>query len=128
MMDGIREYLQTILDHLEEEKFFATTCISKKVMTNCLVKAMEHNLDIKCDYQLDEQDMIDVYQKAFNIHISEVIADSLEEGLIEITGLDPNGELIYGLTEAGQKELEPQGHMISAKFERIGSFGPFCLN
>jgi DNA-binding PadR family transcriptional regulator len=77
---------------------------------------------------LDEQDMIDVYQKAFKIHISEVIADSLEEGLIEITGLDPNGELIYGLTEAGQKELEPQDNMISAKFERIESFGPFCLN
>ena len=128
MMDGIREYLQTILDHLEEEKFFESTRISKKLMRDCLIKAMEHNLDIKCDYQLDEQDMIDVHQKAFNIHISGVIADILQEGIIEITGVDPNGELIYGITEAGQKELEPQGHMISAKFERIGSFGPFCLN
>ena len=127
-MDGQREYFQSIINLLEEEKFFETTPISKKVMRDCVIKAMDHNLDTKGDYRLDEQDMINVYQKAIETHIAESIADALQEGLVEITGVDPNGELIYGITEAGQKELEPQGHMISAKFERIGSFGPFCLN
>ena len=128
MMGQVQEYLQDILDLLEEEKFFETTPISKKVMTDCLLKAMDHNLDTKGDYRLDEQDMLNVYQKAFETHIANAIADSLQEGLIEITGVDPNGDLIYGITEAGRKELEPQGHVITAKFEQIGSFGPFCLN
>lgn len=127
-MDGQREYFQSIINLLEEEKFFETTPISKKVMRDCVIKAMDHNLDTKGDYRLDEQDMINVYQKAIETHIAESIADALQEGLVEITGVDPNGELIYGITEAGQKELEPQGHMITAKFEMIGSFGPFCLN
>ena len=127
-MDGQREYFQSIINLLEEEKFFETTPISKKVMRDCVIKAMDHNLDTKGDYRLDEQDMINVYQKAIETHIAESIADALQEGIIEITGVDPNGELIYGITEAGQKELEPQGHMITAKFEMIGSFGPFCLN
>lgn len=127
-MDGQREYFQSIINLLEEEKFFETTPISKKVMRDCVIKAMDHNLDTKGDYRLDEQDMINVYQKAIETHIAESIADALQEGIIEITGVDPNGELIYGITEAGQKELEPQGQVITAKFEMIGSFGPFCLN
>lgn len=127
-MDGQREYFQSIINLLEEEKFFETTPISKKVMRDCVIKAMDHNLDTKGDYRLDEQDMINVYQKAIETHIAESIADALQEGIIEITGVDPSGDLIYGITEAGQKELEPQGHMITAKFEMIGSFGPFCLN
>jgi hypothetical protein len=128
MMDGRRKYFQAIIDTLEEEKFFATTHISKKIMINCLIKAMDHNLDTKGDYQLDEQDMLNVYQSAFETNISNDITDLLQKGLIEITDVDPNGELIYGITEAGQKELEPKGTVISAKFEQIGSFGPFCLN
>lgn len=128
MMDEVQEYLQDILALLEEEKFFETTPISKKVMTDCLLKAMDHNLDTKGDYRLDEQDMLDVYQKAFETHIANAIADALQEGIIEITGVNPDGELIYGITEAGRKELEPQGEVLTAKFERLGPFGTYCLN
>ena len=128
MMGPIQEYLQDILNVMEEEKFFENTPISRKVMVDCLLKAMDRNLDTKGDFHLTEQDMIDVYETAVNVHIANAIADSLQEGLIEITGVDPNGDLIYGITEAGRKELEPQGHVVTAKFEQIGSFGPFCLN
>lgn len=128
MMGPIQEYLQDILNVMEEEKFFETTPISRKVMVDCLLKAMDRNLDTKGDFHLTEQDMIDVYETAVNVHISDAIADSLQNGFIEITGVDPNGDLIYGITEAGRKELEPQGHVVTAKFEQIGSFGPFCLN
>ena len=128
MMGPIQEYLQDILNVMEEEKFFETTPISRKVMVDCLLKAMDRNLDTKGDFHLTEQDMIDVYEAAVNVHISDAIADSLQNGFIEITGVDPNGDLIYGITEAGRKELEPQRHVVTAKFEQIGSFGPFCLN
>ena len=87
MMSEVQQYLQDILDIMEEEKFFETTPISKKVMTDCLLKAMDHNLDTKGNYRLDEHDMLDVYQKAFETHIAESIADALQEGLIEITGV-----------------------------------------
>ena len=128
MMGQVQEYLQDILELLEEEKFFETTPISKKTMADCLLKAMDHNLNTKGDYRLSEQDLFAVHQKALETHIADSIAEAVQEGLIEITGVDPNGELIYGITEAGRKELEPRGQVITAKFEQIGSFGPFCLN
>ena len=128
MMGEVQQYLQDILDIMDEEHFFEMSFISKKTMADCLLKAMDHNLNTKGDYRLSEQDLLAVHQKALETHIADSIADSLQEGLIEITGVDPNGELIYGITEAGRKELEPQGQVITAKFEQIGSFGPFCLN
>ena len=130
MMGPIQEYLQDILNVMEEEKFFETTPISRKVMVDCLLKAMDRNLDTKGDFHLTEQDMIDVYEAAVNAHVSDAIAECLQNGFIEITGVDPNGELIYGLTDSGQKEIgsDPDGHMVTAKFEQIGPFGPFSLN
>ena len=128
MMGEVQQYLQDILDIMDEEHFFEMSFISKKTMADCLLKAMDHNLNTKGDYRLSEQDLLAVQQKALETHISDSIAEAVQEGLIEITGVDPNGELIYGITEAGRKELEPQGQVITAKFERIGSFGPFCLN
>lgn len=128
MMGPIQEYLQDILNVMEEEKFFETTPISRKVMVDCLLKAMDRNLDTKGDFHLTEQDMIDVYEAAVNVHISDAIADCLQNGFIEITGVDPNGELIYGLTDSGQKEIEPQCEVLTAKFERLGPFGTYCLN
>ena len=128
MMGEVQQYLQDILDIMDEEHFFEMSFISKKTMADCLLKAMDHNLNTKGDYRLSEQDLLAVQQKALETHISDSIAEAVQEGLIEITGVDPNGELIYGITEAGRKELEPQGHVITAKFEQIGSFGPFCLN
>lgn len=128
MMGEVQQYLQDILDIMVEEHFFEMSFISKKTMADCLLKAMDHNLNTKGDYRLSEQDLLAVHQKALETHIADSIAEAVQEGLIEITGVDPNGELIYGITEAGRKELEPQGHVITAKFEQIGSFGPFCLN
>lgn len=130
MMGPIQEYLQDILNVMEEEKFFETTPISRKVMVDCLLKAMDRNLDTKGDFHLTEQDMIDVYENAVNVHISDAIADCLQNGFIEITGVDSEGDLIYGLTDAGQKEIysESDSHMVTAKFEQIGPFGPFSLN
>lgn len=128
MMGEVQQYLQDILDIMDEEHFFEMSFISKKTMADCLLKAMDHNLNTKGDYRLSEQDLLAVQQKALETHIADSIAEAVQEGLIEITGVDPNGELIYGITEAGRKELEPQGHVITAKFEQIGSFGPFCLN
>lgn len=128
MMGEVQQYLQDILDIMDEEHFFEMSFISKKTMADCLLKAMDHNLNTKGDYRLSEQDLLAVHQKALETHIADSIAEAVQEGLIEITGVDPNGELIYGITEAGRKELEPQGHVITAKFEQIGSFGPFCLN
>ena len=128
MMGEVQQYLRDILDIMDEEHFFEMSFISKKTMADCLLKAMDHNLNTKGDYRLSEQDLLAVQQKALETHISDSIAEAVQEGLIEITGVDPNGELIYGITEAGRKELEPQGQVITAKFERIGSFGPFCLN
>ena len=128
MMGEVQQYLRDILDIMDEEHFFEMSFISKKTMADCLLKAMDHNLNTKGDYRLSEQDLLAVQQKALETHISDSIAEAVQEGLIEITGVDPNGELIYGITEAGRKELEPQGQVITAKFEQIGSFGPFCLN
>lgn len=128
MMGEVQQYLQDILDIMEEEHFFEMSFISKKTMADCLLKAMDHNLDTKGDYRLSEQDLLAVHQKALETHIADSIAEAVQEGLVEITGVTPDGELIYGITESGRKELEPQGQVITAKFERIGSFGPFCLN
>ena len=130
MMGPIQEYLQDILNVMEEEKFFETTPISRKVMVDCLLKAMDRNLDTKGDFHLTEQDMIDVYEAAVNVHISDAIADCLQNGFIEIAGVDSEGDLIYGLTDTGQKEIDSNlnSHTITAKFEQIGSFGPICLN
>lgn len=130
MMNSIHEYLQDILNVMEEEKFFETTPIPREVMVDCLLKAMDRNLDSKGDFHLTEQDMIDAYEAACSIQVSNGIEEDLQNGFIEITGVTPNGELIYSLTESGRKEIDSNsnGHVITAKFERIGSFVPICLN
>lgn len=130
MMGEVQQYLQDILDIMEEEHFFEMSFISKKTMADCLLKAMDHNLDTKGDYRLSEQDLLAVHQKALETHIADSIAEAVQEGLIEITGVAPNGELIYGLSENFQKELESESkeQVLTAKFERLGPFGTYCLN
>jgi hypothetical protein len=130
MMDSVQEYLNQIISALEEERFFDIAPISKKVMIDCLLKAMDRNLDTTGDFRLSDKDFQDVYHSAVNRSVSDSITDCLQEGLIEITGVDPNGELIYGLTEDGRKEIEPvsKDQVLTAKFERLGPFGTYCLN
>jgi hypothetical protein len=118
----VKEYLDMIMEGLENENFFSTCPIAPSLMRKELLKRMEYNLDTRADYRLTDFDVTEVFERCISIHIDESIADALHEGILEIKGVDPNGDILYGLVEP--KETQ----MVSAKFERMGPYGSYCLN
>lgn len=118
----VKEYLDMIMGTLKDHKFFETCPFDPNLMKSELLKRMEHNLDTQANYRLTDQDILEVFDRCISIHVDESIQEALDAGVLEITGVDPNGELIYGL--ADQKETQT----VTAKFERLGPFGTYCLN
>ena len=117
----VREYVDMLMEGLQEQLFFEQTPIAPELMRKEILNKIDRNLNSIGDYRLSESDMIDVYDKCVEIHIADSIAQALLDGDIEIKGIDPDGELLYG-----PKEIQTQ--TVTAYFERIGPYGPWSLN
>ena len=132
MMSGpIEEYLREIVDGLEEAGFFELSFVSKGTLIKQFLKAIDHNLDTKGDYHLSESDITDAYDNAVSETVDELLQNAMQEGIVDIAGVDDEGQLIYQISERAKeiaKEFDNQSMIVTAKFERFGDFDPHCLN
>lgn len=132
MMSGpIEEYLREIVDGLEEAGFFNLSFVSKETLSLQFLKAMDHNLDTKGDFHLSETDITEAYDNAVSDTVDELLQNAMQEGIVDIAGVDDEGQLIYQLSEQGKeiaKGFDNQSMIVTAKFERFGNFDPHCLN
>lgn len=130
MTNEFKEYLEEIMSVLESQNFFKDMPISRSIMSKNIQSVMEYNLFSKGDFMLDQSDMITAYEAAVEEHVDEAIQDCLQRGLVEITGVSPEGDLVYSITPKGEEVIKPEpiGDPISAQFERIGPYGSYSLN
>ena len=116
-----KEYLDMLIGALENEEFFDHCPISRDLMRNGFTNKIKSNLNTRGDYHLTDTDINDVWEECVKLHIANSIAEALQEGAIEIAGVDANGELMYEIPVA-------QTQTVTGYFERIGPYGPFSLN
>ena len=133
MVSGPIGFLLAVIDELEEAGFFKETGISKEALISQMLKVMNHNLATDGSYDLTEDDLSNVYEKAMSDTIDAAMQDALQKGLVDIAGVDDEGQLIYHLSEKGNelsKELSSGNHpiIVTAQFERFKDFEPHCLN
>lgn len=126
-------FLLAVIDELEEAGFFKETGISKEALISQMLKVMNHNLATDGSYHMTEDDLSNVYEKAMSDTIDAAMQDALQKGLVDIAGVDDEGQLIYHLSEKGNelsKELSSGNHpiIVTAQFERFKDFEPHCLN
>ena len=124
----MQEYLNDIMAELANANFFNKPFMTKEAMQESLIKVMYDKLDTTGSFYLSDMDLTTAYENACSLYVSDAIQKNLHEGLIEITGIDPNGELVYGITEAGHILLESNTSSYDTPFEEVGPFGSYCLN
>jgi hypothetical protein len=92
---------------------------------------MDHNLDTKGDFHLSESDITEAYDNAVSEEVDEFLQNAMQDGILDIAGVDDEGQLIYQLSDQGKeiaKGFDNQTMIVTAKFERFGNFDPHCLN
>jgi hypothetical protein len=127
----MEQYLDEILAELDSVNFFDRPFIARPIIVDCLIKVMTKKLETTGEFLLNEQDLSEAYDEACSIYISDAIQQNLEDGLIKISGIDPNGELTYDITELGEEFLNKNhdAQMVKVRFQSIGDpFDPICLN
>ena len=117
----VREYLNMLIGALDEQNFFDHCPISRDLMERGFSNKIKSNLNTRGDYHLTDDDINDVWEDCVKTHVADTIAEALQEGALEIKGVDSNGELLYDIPAA-------QTQTVSAKFERLGPYGSYCLN
>ena len=134
MMRGpVEQYLNEIINGLDEAGFFEQSIVTKNTLLKHFLNAIGHNLETKGHFVLSESEISNAYDKALDETIQDEIQKAIQDGTLDITGVDAEGQLTYQLSEQGKeiaKEFEAnnQTMIVTAKFERFGDFDPHCLN
>lgn len=134
MMSGlIEQYLNEIINALDEAGFFEQSIVTKNTLLKHFLNAIGHNLETKGHYVLSESEISNAYDKALDETIQDEIQKAIQDGTLDITGVDEEGQLTYQLSarakeEAKEFEANSQPIIITAQFERFGDFDPHCLN
>jgi len=126
-------FLLAVIDGLEADGFFKETGISKEALISQMLKVMNHNLDTTGSFYMTEDDIQFAAANAIADTIDVAMQDAMQNGLVDIAGVDDEGQLIYHLSEKGielSKELssDKQPIIVTAQFERFKDFEPRCLN
>ena len=127
------QYAQMLIDEIERSGLFDQEPISKDRFHQHLLNKAINNALQTGEYLLNEMEMLDCYELTVRDYIDTCIADALQDELIEITGIDENGEMTYGVSEKGKEfaerfEKDNGVHVVVSKFEHLGDYGPMSLN
>lgn len=97
-MKEINKYVKDVLSLLDEEEFFdkAGIFMDRAIMKKFLTEAITENYEQTGSPVLKERQLEDVIDKTNRYIITETFEDLLKDGLIEVAGMDENGEFLYG--------------------------------
>lgn len=107
--DSYMEYfseMKKVLSKTIEDKEY------KKHFLAELLETVKWNWDLyeneECStYMLDEEQLTAVHEVAKNNLVNEMLASLSDKGMISVS-LNPNGEFVYSITEAGREYLESE--------------------
>lgn len=133
MVSGPIGFLLAVIDGLEADGFFKETGISKEALISQMLKVMNHNLDTTGSFYMTEDDIQIAAANAIADTIDVAMQDAMQNGDVDIAGVDDEGQLIYQLSDRAQAELAElssgkQPIIVTAQFERFKDFEPHCLN
>jgi hypothetical protein len=97
-MKEINKYVKNVLALLDEEDFFnkAGIFMDRDIMKKFLTEAITENYETTGSPVLREHQLEDIIDRTNRYIITETFEDLLKEGLIEVAGVDENGEFLYG--------------------------------
>jgi len=97
-MKEINNYVKNVLALLDEEDFFnkAGIFMDRAIMKKFLTEAITENYELTGSPVLKENQLEDIIDKTNRYIITETFEDLLKDDLIEVKGMDENGEFLYG--------------------------------
>ena len=97
-MKEVKNYVKAIITLLDEEQFFerAGIFMDRDIMKKFLTEAITENYETTGSPVLREHQLEDIIDRTNRYIITETFEDLLKEGLIEVAGVDENGEFLYG--------------------------------
>jgi hypothetical protein len=100
-MKEITEYVKHVMYVLDSENFFekAGLFMDRKILKKFLTETITRNYEETGSCLLMEGQLEYLIDKTNKYIISETFEDLLKDDLIEVKGMDDNGEFLYGPKE-----------------------------
>jgi hypothetical protein len=100
-MKEITEYVKYVMSVLDSEKFFekAGLFMDRKILKKFIVETVTENYEETGSVLLQEGQLEYLIDKTNKYIISETFEDLLKDDLIQVKGMDENGEFLYGPKE-----------------------------
>ena len=97
-MKEITEYVKYVITVLDSEMFFenAGLFMDRRILKKFMVEAVTENYEETGTIILLEGQLEFLTDKTIKFVISETFEDLLRDDLIEVKGMDENGEFLYG--------------------------------
>ena len=97
-MKEINKYVKDVLSLLDEEEFFdrAGIFMDRTILKKFLTEAITENYEETGSPVLKKNQLEDVIDKTNRFIITETFEDLLKDGLIEVAGVDENGDFLFG--------------------------------
>lgn len=97
-MKEVTNYVKHVMTILESENFFekAGLFMDRKILKKFLTETVTLNYEETGNFELMEGQLEYIIDETNKYIISETFEDLLKDDLIEVKGMDENGEFLYG--------------------------------
>jgi hypothetical protein len=117
------QYAIDVISALDEAGYFEKDkLVDPAVLFRQIETAANKKVKRTGETILSEEEISECYDRAIHISVDEVIADLLQEGKLEISGITPEGELLY--SSIPEDNPKPKDIELIAQCERFLSGGP----
>lgn len=103
----IKEYVDGVIAVLIEcGVFYESELLKQSTFEKELTKFCEETFSEEDNILLTKEEMLEIFRKTERIGAENIIMTMVQDGDLEISGVDEKGELTYKITEQGRKKAE----------------------
>jgi len=102
-------YVKNMIVNLEKEGFFLPSenpMIEKEIFERYLIKKCNENILSSGDPSIDEDEFISIIQETTKEVLLITVNSLYDKGLVDICGIDNEGNCLYKATDIGMKVAE----------------------
>lgn len=101
MDEKIQVYIKHVFTILESEQFFENfgLFMDREIFKTFLEETLNSNLEETGDFLLREDQLQEIIEKTTRYLLEETFEDLLKDDLIEVKGMNENGDFLYGPKE-----------------------------
>ena len=116
-------YAVDVISALDEAGYFEKDkLVDPAVLFRQIESAANKKVKRTGETILSEEEISECYDRAIHISVDDVISELIQDGKVEISGITPEGELLYSCVP--EDKPKPKDIELIAKCERFLSGGP----